>query len=46
MSDALNHRVLEIDRQIYGERHPQVASGLINLGAIQLDEGHYDQAEQ
>jgi serine/threonine-protein kinase len=46
ISDALNHRVLEIDRQLYGQRHPQVANDLINLGAIQLDEGHYDQAEQ
>ncbi|HEY9714627.1 MAG TPA: serine/threonine-protein kinase, partial [Chroococcales cyanobacterium] len=45
-SDKLNHRVLEIDRQIYGGRHPQVANDLINLGAIQLDEGHYDQAEK
>lgn len=46
ISDKLNHRVLEIDRQLYGEQHPQVANDLINLGAIQLDEGHYDQAEQ
>lgn len=46
ISDTLNHRVLDIDRQLYGERHPQVANDLINLGAIQLDEGHYEQAEQ
>lgn len=45
-SNNLNHRVLGIDRQLYGARHPQVANDLINLGAIQLDEGHYDQAEQ
>lgn len=46
ISDALNHRVLDLDRGLYGERHPQVANDLINLGAIQLDEGHYDQAER
>jgi serine/threonine-protein kinase len=46
ISDKLNHRVLDLDRELYGDRHPQVANDLINLGAIQLDEGHYDQAEQ
>ncbi|OJV39976.1 MAG: hypothetical protein BGO25_09260 [Acidobacteriales bacterium 59-55] len=46
ISDKLNHRVLDIDRELYGDHHPQVANDLINLGAIQLDEGHYDQAEE
>ena len=32
LSDAINRRVLAMDRRIYGERHPQVANDLINLG--------------
>src|ERR1700723_946391 len=39
-SEALNERVLAMNRQLYGERHPLVADTLINLGAIQLDLGH------
>lgn len=44
-SEALNNKVLAMDRQLYGERHPHVADDLINLGAIQYDEGRYPQAE-
>jgi serine/threonine-protein kinase len=44
-SDSLNRQVLEIDRDVYGERHPNVASDLINLGAIQQEWGHYPEAE-
>ncbi len=44
-SEALNERVLGMNRQLYGERHPLVADTLINLGAIQLDLGHYKEAE-
>ena len=35
-SEALNERVLGMNRQLYGDRHPLVADTLINLGAIQL----------
>ena len=45
-SDSLNRQVLEIDRSVYGERHPHVASDLINLGAIQQEWGHYPEAEK
>jgi serine/threonine protein kinase/tetratricopeptide (TPR) repeat protein len=45
-SEALNERVLAMNRQLYGERHPLVADTLINLGAIQLDLGHYKEAEE
>lgn len=45
-SEALNQRVLAMDREIYGERHPHVADDLINLGAIQYDLGHYAEAER
>jgi serine/threonine-protein kinase len=45
-SDSLNRRVLVMQRQLYGERHPLVADTLINLGAIQFQRGHYGEAEQ
>jgi eukaryotic-like serine/threonine-protein kinase len=45
-SDSLNRKVLEMDRQLYGNRHPHVADDLINLGAIQLDLGHFKEAEE
>jgi serine/threonine-protein kinase len=44
-SETLNRRVLEIDRRIYGDRHPHVADDLINLGAIQFNVGRYPEAE-
>jgi serine/threonine-protein kinase len=45
VSDSLNRRVLSMDRQLYGERHPHVADDLINLGAIQQELGHFAEAE-
>ncbi|HVP59003.1 MAG TPA: serine/threonine-protein kinase [Myxococcaceae bacterium] len=45
-ADALNQRVLAIDRRLYGPRHPHVADDLINLGAVQLEGGHYSEAER
>jgi serine/threonine-protein kinase len=46
VSDSLNRRVLTMDRQLYGERHPHVADDLINLGAVQLEWGHFPAAER
>ncbi len=46
VSDTLNRRVLEIDRRIYGPRHPSVANDLINLGAIQFEFGKFTEAER
>jgi eukaryotic-like serine/threonine-protein kinase len=46
VSDALNRRVIEIDRKLYGERHPNVANDLINLGATQFERGYYPEAER
>ncbi len=46
VSEALNQRVLGMQRQIYGERHPLVADTLINLGAIQFQLGHYPESER
>jgi serine/threonine-protein kinase len=45
-SDSLNRRVLVMEGQLYGERHPRVADTLINLGAIQFQRGHYGEAER
>lgn len=45
-AESLNQRLLPIDRQIYGDRHPRVADVLVNLGAIRHDLGHYREAEQ
>jgi tetratricopeptide (TPR) repeat protein/predicted Ser/Thr protein kinase len=45
-SEALNQRVLEMHRQLYGERHPLVAEDIVNLGAIQYEHGKYADAER
>ncbi|MGD2068493.1 MAG: serine/threonine-protein kinase [Gemmatimonadota bacterium] len=44
-SDSLNRAVLALDRGLYGERHPSVGDGLINLGAIRFQRGDYEGAE-
>src|ERR1700681_3254634 len=41
---SLNTRVLEMHRQIYGERHPLVADDLGSLAAAQRDLGYYSEA--
>lgn len=46
ISEALNQRALKIDRQLYGERHPNVANDLINLGAIQQEKGNPVESER
>ena len=46
VSNSLNLRVVAMDRQLYGERHPNVAEDLINLGAIQTEWGHYPETER
>lgn len=46
MSEAINHRVLEIERRLYGETHPLVADTIVNLGAIQFERGRYGEAER
>ncbi len=46
ISESLNQRVLGMDRELYGERHPHVADDLINLGAIQYERGRYNEAER
>jgi eukaryotic-like serine/threonine-protein kinase len=46
ISNSLNQRVVAMDRQLYGERHPNVAEDLINLGAIQSEWGHSAETER
>lgn len=45
-AEALNRRVLGMDRTNRGERHPHVADTLLNLGAIELNRGDYEAAER
>lgn len=44
-SDALYRRVLELHRELYGDRHPLIAGDLENLAAIQQDLGYYSESE-
>jgi eukaryotic-like serine/threonine-protein kinase len=46
LSNSLNQRAMAMDRQLYGERHPNVAEDLLNLGAIQSEWGHYAEGER
>jgi serine/threonine protein kinase/Flp pilus assembly protein TadD len=43
---SLNERVLAMDRKLHGDRHPLVASDLINLGAVEAELGRYENAEK
>jgi len=45
-SESLNQRILQLQRQLYGEHHPLVADTLINLGSIEFQRGHYAQDER
>ncbi len=46
ISDSLNRGLLEMDRALHGDQHPNVASDLVNLGAIQQEWGHWAEAER
>ena len=43
---GLAQRVLEMDRQMYGDEHPNVAEDLGNLGQIEEQRGLYQQSER
>ena len=45
-SDQLYRRVLEMHRELHGDRHPLVAGDLENLAAIQQDLGYYSESEK
>ncbi len=44
--ESLNRRALAMDRQLYGDRHPNVAEDFINLAAIEYERANYKAAEQ
>jgi eukaryotic-like serine/threonine-protein kinase len=44
--ESLNQRALAMDRQLYGESHPNVAEDLINLGAVESERGHQPETER
>jgi len=44
-ANSLNLKVLDLDKQLHGARHPDIADDLINLGNIQFDRQHYAEAE-
>src|SRR5437667_1178657 len=46
VADSLDRLVLALTRKLNGERHPLVAEDLINLGAVQQEWGHYQEAER
>src|SRR5256886_11499094 len=46
VADSLDRLVLAMTRRLNGERHPLVAEDLINLGAVQQEWGHYQEAER
>lgn len=45
-SVALNQRALEMDRRIFGPRHPRVSDTLISPGAVQYQRGKPDESEK
>jgi eukaryotic-like serine/threonine-protein kinase len=45
VADSLNHQVLSMHRILFGERHPELAEDLNNLGAIQHELGNLHEAE-
>jgi serine/threonine-protein kinase len=46
IADSLYRRVLDMHRQLYGDRHPLVADDLGDLGSVQQDLGYYTEAEK
>jgi serine/threonine-protein kinase len=45
-SESLNRRVLAMDQQLHGDRHPDVADALTNLGNIRTNRGQFSEAER
>ncbi len=45
VAESLNQQVLSMHRTLYGEKHPEVAEDLNNLGAIQNEIGNLFEAE-
>jgi serine/threonine-protein kinase len=45
ISQSLNERALPLEQELFGDRHPNVAVTLYNLGNIRLDYGDYAEGE-
>jgi tetratricopeptide (TPR) repeat protein len=45
-SEEVNRKGLLLDQELFGERHPNVAAGLFNMGNYRLDRGDYVEAER
>jgi len=45
IADSLNRQLLAIDQRRKGERHPDCAIDMVNLGNIQYQWGHYPDSE-
>ncbi|MCC7155821.1 MAG: serine/threonine protein kinase [Bryobacterales bacterium] len=45
-SEEINRRVIGLYTRLYGDRHPQLADPLINLGSIAQDTGRFADAER
>ena len=45
-SEEINRKGLLLDQELFGERHPNVAAGLFNMGNYRLDRGDYVEAER
>ena len=46
LAEPLNQRLLDMDRKLFGEAHPNVGIDLYNLGNIALDRAQFAQAER
>jgi serine/threonine-protein kinase len=46
VADSLNRQVLDMTRRLFGDRHPQVAEVLMNLGATEQERGNYKESER
>jgi serine/threonine-protein kinase len=45
-ADSISRQVLAVDRRLNGDRHPSVASDLVNLGYFARDSGRQAEAER
>ncbi len=46
VADGLYRRILVRSKAIYGDRHPHIGDDLINLGAVQFEQGNVVEAER
>ena len=44
-AESLDRRALELDRQLFGERHPQTATDMMNLATVKTTLAEYPEAE-